>query len=126
MKIVNQTMRTFENEGLMISVHAAGGKTHILFSGKSDSRDPGALIRRVREEIIKTAGKQPALIDISELEFMNSATVSPILDLLKSFNDAAIDTTMIFDTRKDWQRINFNCMKVIVKKFSCVTVTAGH
>jgi hypothetical protein len=115
---------TFEQEGLCIRVVRSGGKGQMLWSGHSDSRLPHVFLDPIVRRVVELMPGALLTVDFRELEYMNSSTVSSILNLLKSLDRAKIETVAIFaDT--DWQATHLRCMRTVTRALQNITVE-GH
>jgi hypothetical protein len=47
------------------------------------------------------------------LEYMNSATVQPLLRMLRALNENQIPTEIVYDAAIDWQRVSFRLIKTV-------------
>lgn len=112
----------FTSDALTIEVSEDAGQTTVLWLGTSDARDPGRELTPFFGELAaKLAGKSVA-VDFRKLEYMNSGTVSPIIQLARSLDKHGATTRLLYDTTVGWQRVNFVCLKNIAKTLSRVTV----
>ena len=76
-------MRDLNSGDLHINVGLKSNKIVMKWLGKSRERDPGAMLYPYFNEIINEIKEGDLTIDFSELEYMNSSTVPPILKLFK-------------------------------------------
>jgi len=113
----------FSREGLTVSFVPDNASVAVVFKGKSDSRNPAGFFEEFTPKLLERSAGKKIYLDFRTLEYMNSATVSPVLSLVRTLDTHAIETVLLFDVRSDWQRINFRCMKVITKALAHVKVT---
>ncbi|NUP09835.1 MAG: hypothetical protein HOW73_27630 [Polyangiaceae bacterium] len=112
----------FERDGLVLEVHRWGREVSVTWRGISDARDPSAFAGQVLRDL----GNQPDVdsieLDFRKLEFMNSATLTPIMALIRTLDSKGVRAILRFDAMIDWQRINYNCMKAIARTLSSLRV----
>src|ERR1700754_1526612 len=106
---------TYGGEGLIIQVTMSEQAAMVIWEGTSDSRDPAAAFAPLLKQLSEDRRKNVTL-DFRKLSFMNSASVSPIIQLVKALNAAEVPTTLVYDTSVAWQRINCECMQVLATR----------
>jgi len=102
----------FEQDGLIINASRANGKGSVTWRGISDSRTPGLFLRPVLRELSEQLKGAEVTVDFSKLEYMNSATVSPLINFVKTLDGSCTRTTVLFSAT-DWQRTHLQCMRAI-------------
>jgi hypothetical protein len=60
-------------------------------------------------------------VDFRKLEYMNSATVSPLITFVKNLDTAGTRVLVLFSDT-DWQRTHFQCMRAIARTLKNVLV----
>jgi len=111
----------FEQDGLCIQLSRAAGELTISWLGVSDSRSPAAFLNPVIEQIARSAAGAPVTVDFTRLEYMFSATVTPLIALVRSLDQAKSPVLLLF-AEVDWQRTHLSCMKAIARTMSNVRV----
>lgn len=114
--------RTFEQGNLLIDINQTAQRIKITWHGTSEAREPASFLTSIFDEIAKEAQGRAIELDFSPLEFMNASTLSVIMTFVKSLNVISIPTTLIFDLNVNWQRINYQCMKVISRSLKSLQV----
>lgn len=109
---------THELNGLSLTVHTTDRLVTVAWQGVSDARDVTGFLVPIMSEVMGQARGKALLLDFTGLKYMNSASVAPILGAIKTFDAERIQTTALYDTRIEWQRINFQCMKAIARTLS--------
>lgn len=112
---MSDSIETFAKEGLSITVSRSSTSATMRWSGMCDVRDPDALLGPFLKRLMRELQGKKVTIDFREFEYMNSATVSPILQFIKTLDASDTPTTLIYDTRVAWQRINCQCMRAIAR-----------
>lgn len=115
----------FSKDGLVISITKTEALVTLTWEGISDAREPdlvlGPLMRRLAAEL----KGRPVTMDFHRFEYMNSATVSLIVQLIKLLDGQGVLITLIYDTQVSWQRINYQCMKAIARSLNHLQVKAA-
>jgi hypothetical protein len=118
---MSQTDLEFEHGGLRIEVFRSEKKATILWSGVSDSRNPGALLNGVLLRMVDELEGCKVTVDFRRLQYMNSSTVPPIINLIKRLNARAISCLVLY-ADSDWQRTQLRCMQTIARTLPHVQV----
>ena len=111
----------FEQDGLVISASRANGKGTVAWRGVSDSRTPGLFLRPVLRDISEKLKGAEVTVDFTRLEYMNSATVSPLINFVKTL-DGICSRILVLFSETDWQRTHLQCMRAIATTLRHVAV----
>jgi hypothetical protein len=115
-------MRDLNSGDLHINVEEKNNRIVMKWLGKSRERDPGAMLYPYFNEIINEIKEIDLTIDFSELEYMNSSTVPPILKLFKLLDTRKIHTKILYDSRSGWQCASFKALSTIAETLDNVIV----
>lgn len=122
---MNAENQTLELDELSIRFTTEGGKALISWHGTSELQDPAASIRGFLCGLIPRITDKAVMMDFRPLEYMNSATLQPLLLVLKEYNTAEIATEIVYDPTVEWQRIIFRSVAAISTTLSKVTIKRG-
>ena len=118
---------SFEFDRLIIRVtRGRHSSATIAWEGISDARNPNVFLEPLLEKVLAGLHASSVTVDLRALEYINSATVSPILNLIKKCDTDHVSTIVIYDTDVDWQRINYQCMRTIARTLTHVEVKNQH
>lgn len=113
----------FKSGELTISVStSAQGVTSIAWQGTSDAREPGLELTPFLTKIAEELSGGAVEVDFRKLEYMNSATVSPIIHFARALDSHGVKARLLYDAGIGWQRVNFVCMKTIAKTLKHIEV----
>jgi anti-anti-sigma regulatory factor len=115
------TQWEYKHEGLTISASRTGSRAVVTWKGTSDGRSPGAFLGPVIQELADNLQSADVTVDFTQLEYMNSATVGPLVGLIKSL-DAGGNSVLVVFSDADWQRTHLNCMMAIARTMRHVRV----
>jgi hypothetical protein len=113
---------SFQFEQLRLQVDTLGEAVHIVWLGCSDMRNPAEAIEPFLKGLVPKFPYKKVVLDFSKFEYMNSATVSPIMAFVRLLDSQSFTTTLRYDIKVDWQRVNCNCMKAISRTLKHVSV----
>src|SRR4029077_16740748 len=114
----------FEQDGLVINASRANGKGTVTWCGVSDSRTPGIFLRPVLRDLSEKMKGTEVTVDFTKLEYMNSATVSPLINFVKTLDGACKGVVGLF-SQIDWQRTHLQCMRAIATTLRNVLVDSA-
>jgi hypothetical protein len=113
--------RVYKHDSLVLTVEQSGDAATIFWSGVSDDRFPGEFINPLIEQWAEELKETEVAVDLRQLEYMNSATVSPLLKLVKRLDESGNAVRVLF-LDIDWQRTHFNCMSAVARALKNVRV----
>lgn len=114
-----------EVEELFIRLSHEGDVNHIVWSGISEIQDPEHDIGPFLRGLIPQLGGRKTIIDFRPLEYMNSATLQPIFQLLKELSHQKIETVLLYDRGVEWQRLSFRSITAVVTNLPNVTIATS-
>jgi anti-anti-sigma regulatory factor len=119
---MSAVMQTIVLDALSIRVSRTKGNATVAWQGVSDSRSPGESLSRVTRQICTTLKRCEVVVDYSGLEFVNSATIAPLIQFVRSLSTNGCAVLVLFDADSDWQRTHMLCMKTIARTLTGVRV----
>jgi anti-anti-sigma factor len=118
---MSSTTQRFENGSLNITLQRTATASTITWSGESDARNPGDFLNPLISKLSKELAGQNVIIDFSGLTYMNSATVAPLINSIKSLDGAAASVLVVFSDQ-DWQRTHVQCVRTISRALKKVKI----
>jgi hypothetical protein len=112
---------TFEYGQLRITIRRSQGRATILWRGVSDTREPASFLSPLGRDLKETIGPANVVLDFSEREFTNSATVAPLIGFVRTFSSSERTVTVVFSD-VDWQRPHAQCMRAIARTLQHVQI----
>jgi anti-anti-sigma regulatory factor len=112
---------TFQNGALTINVHRRHDGAVVRWTGTSDTRQPGMFLHPITNQLVLALQGCAVTIDFSSLEFMNSATVGPLVSSIKALDAAAASILLVFSD-VHWQRTHVRCMRAIARTLKNVRI----
>jgi anti-anti-sigma regulatory factor len=111
----------YEQDGLIITARKTGSKALVTWKGVSDSRTPGSFLNSVVSELATNLRDAEVTVDFTQLEYMNSATVAPLVNLIRQLDQNGKPVLVLFSD-VDWQRTHLNCMSAIARTLGNVRI----
>ncbi len=108
-------------DGLVFSVERSDGAATVSLKGVSDARFPGHFLNPLIDEWVDKLKGSEVTVDLRQLEYMNSATVMPIINMVKRLDANGMPVRVVF-LDVDWQRIHGNCMSAIARTLRNVRI----
>jgi anti-anti-sigma regulatory factor len=110
---------------LSVSVaEQADGPLCMRFRGESDSSDAAALLRSLFDGYFELAVARGLTLDFMQLDYMNSSTFPPIVELLRRMHERGAAITIFYSKDKAWQRTPFKALSSIAAVYRNLTVRA--
>lgn len=122
---MNPENQTLELDELKIQFTTEDQKHKIVWYGTSELQDPAESIGGFLRGLIPQITDKRVSMDFRPLEYMNSATLQPLLLVLKEYNSAHIATEVVYDPNVEWQRIVFRSVAAISTTLSNITISRG-
>lgn len=104
----------FENNLLKITLFEEDNSINIKWNGKSTDRDPSAFIMPILLNVLDLSGGDNKAIkmDFTELEYMNSSTITPIIKILERAKRGNNFLTIIYKKSLKWQDLSFSALEI--------------
>ena len=122
MKII----REVQEEELILKAIDEGDVLKVTWEGRSSSRSPSATITPFLEELagIVQASNQRLEMDFTQLQYMNSSTIAPMVQLLDKAKENGFPLSLLYNKSRSWQEISFSAMKIFECDDPVIRITA--
>ena len=110
-----------EQDGLTIVVTKSGSSARVAWKGVSDARNPGAFLNPLLQSWTEKLKHSEVTVDLTGLDYMNSATVMPLITFIKHLDANGKPISLVF-REIDWQRTHRNCMAALARTLTNVRV----
>jgi hypothetical protein len=109
---------TYKSNLLTLIVDEDENSIVIKWMGKSADRTPGIFINPILNEALeKSASSSKELVmNFTELEFLNSSTVAPIVKILDRTKRGNNKLTIEYSKSLNWQELSFSALIVFQTK----------
>ena len=111
----------FEQDGLVIRASRGTTRGNVAWSGVSDSRTPGTFLLPLLRDLSEKLKGAEVTVDFTKLEYMNAATVTPLITFVKTLAGVCTKTVVLF-SEAEWQKTHMQCMRAIATTLKHVTV----
>jgi hypothetical protein len=107
-------MKTFQSGEMRVAVKVNAGQVRLTWFGQSNTRDPKAMLAPLVQEITPLLTQERDVeLDFRELDYMNSSTFRPLLQLVQAASKATRSVSVLYDGRKNWQRLSFKTLEAV-------------
>jgi hypothetical protein len=113
---------THESHGLVVKCERGEAKVTMTFTGVSDAPDPDTFLVPLLSKLGEGCKGAAVTLDFRDLDYMNSATVAPLIGFMKDLDRTARSATLLWNAKKQWQRVNCKCMQTISRTLAKVKV----
>lgn len=114
-----------ELDELTIRVSHEGDASQIVWTGVSEIQDPESTLGPFLRGLIPKLVNRKVVIDFRKLEYLNSATMQPLFQVLKELNAKQIQTTLLYDPEVEWQRLGFRSIQAVTKTLTYIAIVKG-
>jgi hypothetical protein len=112
-------MESLSAEDLWIAATDAGpgGTLSFHWTGKSVDRQPGRTLGPYFAKALGRAVELSASVEMhfEELEYLNSSTVTGLVQLIRDARAAKVNLVFVYDQRLRWQKLAFEALAVLGK-----------
>jgi len=111
---MNTVNKSFDNAQLHIDLSEDEASIIIHLLGKSILRDPNEFIMPILQDVIKVANdkNKRVIIDFTDLIYMNSSTLTPIIKILERIRLGEGKITLLYKKSLKWQDISFSALVI--------------
>jgi hypothetical protein len=108
------TNETFHEGALTLEIGETDDAVRVSWLGKSIAREPGPFILRVlgRAEARSQERSKPLVLDFSEVGYMNSSTITPLIRMLDRTKRGEGSVRVLYRKGLRWQELNFAALEV--------------
>lgn len=110
---------------LTLEVIFEANQAKIIWSGVCENQEPELSISPfLQEQMSKLVGCN-LTIDFLRCEYVNSASITLLFQLIKQLNARGIKTQILYNLEMEWQRITFRSVKIVTQTLSHITVVGS-
>jgi hypothetical protein len=102
----------FEYERLKVILTQGDDGFTVAWHGECDARKPDPLLDGFLQSLVRKVAGRRSIIDFTNLEFMNSSTLSSILNFIRQL-DTQCQAKILYNAKIEWQLVAYRCMKAI-------------
>lgn len=117
-------LENLETEGFRIEAVENEGWVELKLQGAIQAANPEDFLDPYFKAVMETArsAKLSIRCDFVALEYMNSASIPPLISLLRKCAENSIQGEFIYDSSRKVQAASFKALDVIAKKSKFTTV----
>lgn len=117
-------LQNLEIEGFQIEANQSGNTVELKLQGAIQSANPEEFLDPYFKSLMEWALEEKLSIrcDFVSLEYMNSASIPPLISLLRKCAENSITGEFIYDSKRKVQAASFKALDVIAKKSKFTTV----
>jgi hypothetical protein len=93
----------------------------LSWHGKSNARQADQLLLPYLERILDRAVADGRLLELhfETLSHFNSSTIASLIQLIQTAQSRSARLVVVFDPRRQWQRLSFDALQVFVGQDGC-------
>ena len=108
-----------------LEIHTTADPAVLLLAwkGQATERDPNKVLGPYLAQISeKAASGHTVVLDISHMEFMNSASMMQLVNFLRLLSEKSVPTRVLFSDTLNWQRVSHQCMTQLAQMLAGVQI----
>lgn len=119
------TLKNLQVDEFEIHVADEGGVLRLYFRGAIHAIAPEEFLSPYLEKALEVAQSNGAqmICDFTRLDYMNSASIPPLIQLLRSLAELRIKGEYVYDAKRKVQTASFRALDVIARKSEFTRVT---
>ena len=96
---------------------SAGAALELVWSGKSNDRQPGKILSPYFTKALQHASAQsvPLELHFETLDYLNSSTITAIIQVIQDARARGVKLVIVFDPNRRWQKLSFDALRVFVR-----------
>lgn len=106
-------MDDLRHDDLTIRIEQSSAQVKVVWQGISDARDPGTHLSPYLDKLVEGVSGAEVIVDFCAMEYMNSATIAPILRFVRALEKVSSKVIVIYDQSKTFQRTTFSAIKAL-------------
>ena len=118
-------MLTIEDGDLRITCNAlADGLMRLDLFGKSNARNPGAILLPYFESVLSSCVEQSRhlALHFEHIEHFNSSTITAIVQLVRLARSRSVHLQLVYNSSLYWQRASFEALNVLAGDDSALEI----
>ncbi len=114
-------MESFHEGQLRIDVEAREDALVLHWRGKSNARDPDALLRPFLERVAEEAGRSGQVVELrlDGLDYFNSSTIAALIRALRRFRAQQTRVRVTYP-EDGWQRRSLEALRLLLEQDALV------
>jgi hypothetical protein len=113
---------SYQAENLRIDVTETGDTVVLSWRGESDLRNPRQTLLPYLMKLKDELQARKVQLRFEELTYMNSASVTPVMEFLSVIRTLATEIVIQYRTDLAWQATSFRAMRIVARKWSNVAI----
>jgi hypothetical protein len=103
-----------------------GAPIGLVWKGKSNDRHPGKILGPYCSRMLDMASAQKVALELhfETLEYLNSSTITAIIQVIQDARARSVKLVLVFDPTKRWQKLSFDALKVFVRDDGLIELRA--
>jgi len=116
--------RRWQQGALVLEAHAAPGELRVVWTGRSDEREPARFLGPLLTELVEACRTTAARLrlDFAGLDFMNSSTFTPVVKAIAEARKAGVAIALEYAQAKRWQALSFSALRTFETSDGSVAV----
>lgn len=115
-------MKTLTLDHLKIEIDHVDDVVEIRWNGELAVRNPRELVGASLDILRTSLRKQKVCVDFRNFEYMNSASVTVVMEFLRASSEIAEAVRVRYRPSLQWQKTFFGAMRVIARNWNNIEI----
>ena len=111
-------MNALKVDHLRIETATVGDTIEVRWAGELAARNPSDKVVTYLDLLRATLQRKKVCIDFCEFEYMNSASVTLVMDFLRASTESSQSMLIRYRPALQWQKTFFGAMRVIARSWN--------
>lgn len=114
----------FQNKTFNIELVENDIVLYLLLKGRSIDREPSLFMQPIFDKVLEKIknDEKEIIIDVRDLLYMVSSTITPIIRLLEKARQNSFCVTVLYWDDIKWQKTNFSALNIFATEDESITV----
>lgn len=115
-------MNALKLDHLKIEAATVGDVIEVRWKGELASRNPSEKVAKYLDTLRLSLNKKKVCIDFCDFEYMNSASVTLVMEFLRASTENAQSMMIRYRPSLQWQKTFFAAMRVIARSWNNIDI----
>lgn len=118
-------MQNLETDQLIIETAVEDENIRIDWKGRSNAREPWALIREFFERVAQEAEEKSSDVEMhfEDIEYFNSSTITAVIRIMQLLQAKKVPLTLFYDPSLRWQKLSFDGLRIFEQSNALLKVS---
>jgi len=119
-------MEAMQAGELAIEPQQAPGVLKLHWRGKSNAREPSAVISPYLQRVFQTSAREGSTVEMhfEQLQYFNSSTIAAVIAAIQNARAHGLRLVLVYKAALRWQSLSFEALRIFAKADGLVELRA--